>query len=60
MSKLLTVEDLTNYLGISRAMAYKMIREMKHTKIGRRFLVAEEDLQDYLQQNAENEKTKNT
>ena len=59
MTKLLTVDDLKDYLGISRATAYKLIHNVKYIKVGRRILVAEEDLLEYLQQITENEKTQN-
>ena len=51
--KFLTVEDITRDLGIGRTTAYQLIRKINHTKIGRRILVAEEDLLEYLRtQNA--------
>ena len=51
--KFLTVEDITRDLGIGRTTAYQLIRKINHTKIGRRILVAEEDLLDYLHQNSQ-------
>ena len=52
-SRFMTVQDLTHELGISRTTAYQLIRKINHTKIGRRILVAEEDLLEYLRtQNA--------
>ena len=53
MPKLLTVEDLTKELGISRTTAYQIARQIKHSKVGRRILIAEEDLLDYLHKHAE-------
>ena len=49
----LTVEDITRELGIGRTTAYQLIRKINHTKIGRRILVAEEDLLDYLNSHTE-------
>lgn len=52
--KFLTVEDITRDLGIGRTTAYQLISKINHTKIGRRILVAEEDLLEYLRtQNAD-------
>ncbi len=51
--KFLTVEDITRDLGIGRTTAYQLIRKINHTKIGRRILVAEEDLLDYLSNHTE-------
>ena len=53
MPKLLTVEDLTKELGISRTTAYQIVRQIKHSKVGRRILIAEEDLLEYLHQNSQ-------
>ncbi|MBR4961741.1 MAG: helix-turn-helix domain-containing protein [Clostridia bacterium] len=53
MPKLLTVEDLTKELGISRTTAYQIARQIKHSKVGRRILIAEEDLLEYLAQNTQ-------
>ena len=53
MQKLLTVEDLTKGLGIGRTTAYQIARQIKHSKVGRRILIAEEDLLDYLHQNSQ-------
>lgn len=51
--KFLTVDDLIHELGIGRTTAYQIIKKMKHSKLGRRILVAEEDLLEYLRtQNA--------
>ena len=56
MPKLLTVDDLRTQLSLSRTTAYQLVHQIKHTKIGRRILVAEEDLQEYLKQNSTSEK----
>ena len=56
MSKLLTVDDLRTQLRLSRTTAYQPVHQIKHTKIGRRILVAEEDLQEYFKQNSTNPK----
>ena len=53
MQKLLTIEDITQLLGIGRTTAYKLVRKMKHIKIGRRILVDEADLLDYIRTNSE-------
>ena len=46
MPKLFTIEDLTKELNISRSTAYKLVRQIKHNKIGRRILISETDLRD--------------
>lgn len=51
--KFLTVEDITRELGIGRTTAYQLIRKINHTKIGRRILIAEEDLLEYLNSHTE-------
>lgn len=53
MPKYLTVEDLTKELGISRTAAYQVARQIRHSKVGRRILIAEEDLLTYLAQNTQ-------
>lgn len=53
MSKLFTIEDLTKELYISRSTAYKLARQIKHNKIGRRILISEDDLRDYLEKNSQ-------
>ena len=55
--KFLTVEDITRDLGIGRTTAYQLIRKINHTKIGRRILVAEEDLLDYLSNHTISDRT---
>lgn len=52
-NRFMTVQDMTQELGISRTTAYQLIKKMKHTKIGRRLLVTEEDLLDYLHNHTE-------
>jgi excisionase family DNA binding protein len=52
-NRFMTVQDMTQELGISRTTAYQLIKKIKHTKIGRRLLVTEEDLLDYLQKHTE-------
>jgi excisionase family DNA binding protein len=46
--KLLTVEDISVLLGIGKTTAYKLVREMNHTKIGRRILISEDELCNYI------------
>jgi len=53
MPKLFTIEDLTKELYISRNTVYKLARQIKHNKIGRRILIAENDLRDYLEKNSQ-------
>jgi excisionase family DNA binding protein len=50
--KLLTVEDISALLGIGKATTYQLVRKMKHVKVGRRILVSETDLMEYLEANA--------
>ena len=52
-TRFMSVQDLTQELGISKATAYQLIKKMNHTKIGRKLLVSEEDLLDYLQNHTE-------
>jgi excisionase family DNA binding protein len=52
-NRFMTVQDMTQELGISRTTAYQLIKKIKHTKIGRRLLVTEEDLLDYLHNHTE-------
>ena len=53
MPKLLTIEDLTRELRISRGTAYKISKQIKHNKIGRRILISEENLHEFLEKNAQ-------
>ncbi|MBQ8333025.1 MAG: helix-turn-helix domain-containing protein [Clostridia bacterium] len=48
-----TVEDLIQTLGIGRTTAYALVKRLNHTRIGRRILISEEDLQSYLSRNTE-------
>ena len=52
-SRFMTVQDVIQELGISRTTAYQIARQIKHTKVGRRILIAEEDLLEYLHQNSQ-------
>ena len=54
LPKLLTVEELSVLLGIGKATTYQLIRKMKHVKVGRRILVSETDLMDYLETHSHN------
>lgn len=47
--KLLTVEDISALLGIGKTTAYKLVREMNYAKIGRRILVSENELCNYIE-----------
>lgn len=51
--KYYTVEDLIQTLGIGRTTAYQLVKKLNHTRIGRRLLISEEDLQSYLSRNTE-------
>lgn len=57
LPKLLTVEELSALLGIGKATMYQLIRKMKHIKVGRRILVSETDLIEYLEANSHNNAT---
>ena len=46
--KLLTIEDIMKTLGVGRGTAYKFAKTIQHTKVGRRILVEEQELLDYL------------
>ena len=50
--KLLTIEDITDMLGVGRGTAYKIAKAIKHTKVGRRILVEEQVLLDYIRNHA--------
>ncbi len=52
-TRFMSVQDLTQELGISKATAYQLIKKMNFTKIGRKLLVSEEDLLHYLQNHTE-------
>ena len=49
MNNLLTIEDLCRILGIGKTTAYQLVKEMKHVRIGRRILVPEDALNEYIQ-----------
>ena len=59
MPKLLTIDDICRELGIGRTTAYQLVRRIRHTKVGRRILVEETELLDYLRDNSRDDKTKN-
>ena len=50
---LLTVEDITQKLGLGKTTVYKMIKKLKHIRLGRKIYVTEEDLNEYIQAHAE-------
>jgi excisionase family DNA binding protein len=47
-NKLLTIEEICAELGIGKNTAYKLVKNMKHVKIGRRILVSEKELEEYV------------
>ena len=53
ISKLLTIEDIARILGVGKTTAYQLVRDMNYTKIGRRILVTEQALEDYIQSHSE-------
>ena len=44
-------------MGIGKATTYQLICKMKHVKVGRRILVSENDLIEYLEANSHNNTT---
>lgn len=56
LPKLLTIDDICQTLGIGRTTAYKLIKDINHTKIGRRILVSEDDLIDYIRSHSNSSK----
>lgn len=46
---LLTVEDISRMLGIGKTTVYKLVKQLKHIRIGRKIYVAEEELNHYIQ-----------
>jgi excisionase family DNA binding protein len=50
---LLTVEDIAQKLGLGKTTVYKMIKKLKHIRLGRKIYVTEEDLNDYICSHAE-------
>ena len=47
-TKLLTIEEICAELGVGKNTAYKLVRNMKYVKIGRRILVPEDELEAYV------------
>ena len=54
-TKLLTINDLCQTLGIGKTTAYQLVKQMKHVKIGRRILVPEAELLSCIQDHMKNE-----
>ena len=50
-TQLLTVEEICALLGIGKNTAYQLAKNVKHVKIGRRLLVSEQDLNEYIEKN---------
>jgi excisionase family DNA binding protein len=48
-NKLLTIEEICAELGIGKTTAYKLIKNIKHVKIGRKILVPENELEAYVE-----------
>ena len=48
-NKLLTIEEICAELGIGKTTAYKLVKNMKHVKIGRKILVPENELEAYVE-----------
>ena len=57
-TKLLTIEEICAELGVGKNTAYKLVRNMKYVKIGRRILVPEDELEAYVEQKIEADKIK--
>ena len=57
-TKLLTIEKICAELGVGKNTAYKLVRNMKYVKIGRRILVPEDELEAYVEQKIEADKIK--
>ena len=49
ISKLLTVVEVAHVLGVSKATAYTLVREMDYTQIGKKLLVSENALERYIE-----------
>lgn len=47
--KLLTIEEICADLGIGKNTAYKLVKNMKYVKIGRRILVPENEVETYVE-----------
>ena len=54
-NKLLTIEEISAELGIGRTTAYKLVRNMKYVKIGRRILVPESEREAYVKREMKKE-----
>ena len=54
--KLLTVEEICERLNLGRTNAYKLAKNMKYVKIGRRILVPEYEIQAYIGRELEKRK----
>ena len=48
-NKLLTIEEICVELGIGKTTAYKLVKNMKYVKIGRKILVPENELEAYVE-----------
>jgi excisionase family DNA binding protein len=57
-TKLLTIEEICAELGVGKNTAYKLVRNMKYVKIGRRILVPDNELEAYVEQKIEADKIK--
>ena len=53
LPKLLTVDDVCEYLGLGRTVVYETVRtgDIPHIRIRGRIRVSEDDLLDYLKKN---------
>ena len=49
ITKLLTVAEVARILGMSKATAYRLAREMDYTQIGKKLLVSENALERYIE-----------
>jgi excisionase family DNA binding protein len=52
--KLLTVEEICERLNLGRTNAYKLAKNMKYVKIGRRILVPENEVEAYVEREMSN------
>ena len=48
-TKLLTIEEICAELGVGKNTAYKLVRNIKYVKIGRRILVPESEVEAYVE-----------
>lgn len=48
--QLLTIAELQDYLSISRAAVFKLMKakRIKHAKVGRRVLLRKSDIEDFI------------